>query len=434
MKILIIGSGGREHALANAYSKSKKVTHVFVAPGNTFMDIQNKKISSVNLIGMLEIDKLVAFAKKGKIDLVDVAQDEVLARGFVDRFTKEGFITFGASQKASQIEWDKEWARTFMQKYKLPIPVFASFSDTKKAIAYIEKTPEKLLFIKASGLALGKGVIRADTKQEAKAAVLSMQQFGKSGETFLIEEGLVGEEFSFFAICDGESFIVTKAAQDHKTVFEGDTGPNTGGMGCVAPASVVNKKIEKEVEEKIIKPFIKGMQKEGRPYSGILYLGGMLTTKGIKIIEFNARWGDPEAEVILPSVKTDYLSLVEAVITKKLSKKKVVFDNKVRISIAGCARGYPTDYSAVKGKEVFGLLDAAKLPGISIFGAGISMKDNRCFVNGGRIFHLIAEGATITQARFRAYAAMSMIYIEGNNLHYRTDIGWREVERLEKSV
>lgn len=434
MKILIIGSGGREHALANAYAKSKKVSRVFVAPGNKFMDIQNQKISSVSSIGLFEIYKLVSFAKKEKIDLVDVAQDEVLAKGFVDKFTKEGFTTFGATQKASQIEWDKDWARTFMQKYKLPIPTYASFSDTKKAIAYVEKNSEKLLFIKASGLALGKGVIRADTKQEAKTAVLSMQQFGKSGETFLIEEGLVGEEFSFFAICDGENFVVTKAAQDHKTVFEGDTGPNTGGMGCVAPASVVNTKIEKEVVGKIIKPFIKGMQREGRPYSGILYLGGMLTSKGVKIIEFNARWGDPEAEVILSSIQTDYLSIIEAVLEKKLAKKKIMFDNNVRISIAGCARGYPIDYSAVKGKEIFGLLDASKLPGISIYGAGISMKDNRCFVNGGRIFHLVAEGATITQARFRAYAAMSIIYIEGNNLHYRTDIGWREVERLEKSV
>lgn len=430
MKILIIGSGGREHALATAYAKSEKVDQIIVAPGNDLMPITDTKITTDSSAGLLNFDGLLKIAQKEKVDLVDVAQDEVLAAGFVDRFQKEGFTAFGPTQKAAQIEWDKDWARGFMKKYGLPIPHYESFTDQEKALAYIDQRPEQLLFIKASGLALGKGVIRADTKSQAKEAILQMSSFGKSGKTFLIEDALIGEEFSFFAICDGTNFVITKPAQDHKTVNDQNLGPNTGGMGCVAPAIIVTDKIRKEVEEKIFKPFMKRMQQEDRPFSGILYLGGMVTKNGVEIVEFNARWGDPEAEVILPSIKNDYLDIVESVLQKNLAKTKIVFDNKVRISIAGCAKGYPQDYSAVKGKEIFGLEKAMKLPGITVYGAGIAKKNDNWIVTGGRVFHLVAEGKDIVEAQKRAYDAMKKINIEGNNLHYRTDIGWRDVERV----
>lgn len=429
MKILILGSGGREHALAEIYSKSPNVKKVFVAPGNGLMDYQNPIIATVPKVNAIDLDAVLHLIKKQKIDLVDIAQDDPLAAGFVDKLEKEGIAVFGPTKAAAEIEWSKKWARNFMTKYKLPIPRFQTFSDPKKAIAYIKRISEQLLYIKASGLALGKGAIRAENKKDAIEAVNAMGKFGKAGETFLVEEGLMGEEFSLFAICDGEHFVVAGNACDHKTVYNADQGPNTGGMGCVSPTGTINSSIVQTIKLKILRPFIEGMRQEKRPYSGILYLGGMLTKDGIKIIEFNARWGDPEAEVILPSIKSDYLEIVEAVLTKRLHKLRINFDNKVRISLAGCSRGYPDDYSTVKGKEIFGLTEAMKLPGITIFGAGIAREKKRFFVNGGRVFHLVAEGKDIENARRRAYEAMSMVYIEGNNLHYRTDIGWREIER-----
>lgn len=430
MNLLIIGSGGREHALALAYAKSKRVKKVFAAPGNDLMPSSSKKITIVPQLSITDIKGLILFAKKQNIDLVDVAQDDPLAAGFVDIFEKEGFKTFGPHQNAAQIEWSKEWARSFMKKYKLPIPDFATFTNTTKALSYVEKLPEQVLYIKASGLAAGKGAIRANNKQEAKEAILSMQQFGVAGETFLIEQCMTGEEFSLFAICDGKNYKIIKAAQDHKTVYEKDQGPNTGGMGCVAPASVVTPKMIQTIEDTILKPFMRGMQQEDRPYSGILYVGGMITPKGIQIVEFNARWGDPETEVILPSITTDYLIIAQTVIAKKLQTLTIRMDKKVRISIAGCSYGYPNDYSQVKGKRIFGLEKAAKLPGITIYGAGIKKQSGHFVANGGRIFHIVSEGKTIQEARQNAYSAMALISIEGNNLHYRTDIGWRDVERI----
>lgn len=422
MNILVIGSNGREHALALSYAKSKRVKKVVMTPGNGLTDFVSPKIKNYPDISMMDFEGIVKVCQKEKIDLVDVAQDDIIAAGFVDKFNKLGITAFGPSQKASQIEWDKQWARNFMVKCKLPIPEFKAFNNKKAAIKYVKFLPEQILYVKASGLAAGKGAIRAENREQAIAAIELMSQFGKSGETFLVEEAMKGEEFSLFALCDGKDYKIVSWAQDHKTVFDNDQGPNTGGMGCVAPASVVSKKIITESEEKILKPFVKGMQKEGRPYRGIIYFGGMLTKTGVKIIEFNARWGDPEAEVILPAIKTDYLDIAEALLSGKLKKLKVEFDKKIRISVAGCSRGYPGDYSKVKGKEIFGLIKAMKLPGITIFGAGIKRKGNRFFANGGRVFHLVAEGKDILEVREKAYQAMKLIGIEGDNLHYRTDI------------
>ncbi|MBI2032995.1 MAG: phosphoribosylamine--glycine ligase [Candidatus Levybacteria bacterium] len=430
--ILILGSGGREHALADIYSKSRKIKRVFVLPGNGLTDYKNTKIKNVTSISPSDINTIISFCKKEKIDLVDVAQDEPISKGFVGLLEKNGIPSFGPTQKASQIEWDKDWARQFMEKYNLPIPTYKSFTNSRQALAYLNKLPNQTLYIKASGLAGGKGAIRAGNRQEAINAIKAMKQFGKAGRTFLIEEALLGEEFSLFAICDGKHYIITKAAQDHKTVYSGDKGLNTGGMGCVAPPLVVTKKIIKDIERKILKPFLQGMKKEGRPYTGILYLGGMLTKKGVKIIEFNARWGDPEAEVILPSFKTDYLTIVLKALEGKLDEINIRFDNKTRVSIAGCSAGYPNDYSEVKDKEIFGLDSLFSLKNISLFGAGIKRQGEKFLADGGRIFHLVAEGNTIQEVRKKAYEAMSLIFIEGNNLHYRTDIAWRDVERLIK--
>lgn len=429
MNVLVIGQNGREHALAVVYAKSKRVRKIVMTPGNGLTDFENSKIKNYPEVAMMDFNGIVSVCKKEKIDLVDVAQDDVIAAGFVDKLEKLGIAAFGPTKKAAQLEWDKEWARNFMIRYKLPIPRFKSFNHQETAIEYVNGLPNQLLFIKASGLALGKGVIRAENREEAKDAIAAMSKFGKSAETFLIEEGLVGEEFSLFSMCDGDNYVLAKSSQDHKTVYNGDKGPNTGGIGSVAPTSAITSKLLKDIEIKIIKPTIAGMKKEGRPYLGILYLGGIITENGIRIIEFNSRWGDPEAEVIIPSIATDYVRLAEAVRLRRLKKINILFDKKVRLSVAGCARGYPGDYSSVKGKEIFGIKEAMKLHGITVFGSGILRKGKRLFANGGRIFHLVAEGSDIMQARKKAYEAMSMIYIEGNNLHYRTDIGWRDVAR-----
>ena len=437
IKVLIIGSGGREHALADIYSKSKKVKKVFVAPGNGLMGAGDTKIQTFPAVKSTDFEKILELAQKIKADLIDVAQDDPISLGFVDKLTKKGFKCFGPTQKASEIEWNKDWARNFMQKYNLPIPFFKSFKNQQQAIDYVKSRRDETLFIKASGLAAGKGAIRTENKDEAIEAIKSMIQFGKSGETFLIEECMIGEEFSLFVICDGKNYVIAKGAQDHKTVYDKDQGANTGGMGCVTHALVISEEIIKETEKKIIKPFLKGMEKEGRTYSGILYVGGMLTNPSaggvVKIVEFNARWGDPEAEVILPSIKTDYFNIVDAVINKKLNKINIRFDDKTRISIAGCSYGYPDDYSSVKGKEIYGLESLIKSNNVKIFGAGIKRDGEKFFANGGRIFHLVADGKNIIEARKKAYKTMSTIYVEGNNLHYRTDIGWRDVERLTRN-
>jgi phosphoribosylamine---glycine ligase len=430
MKVLIIGSGGREHALTLAYCKSDRVTKVYVAPGNGLIDYHNPKAENCPDVKSLDLKGIIALAKEKKIDLIDVAQDDPLAAGFVDTLTKEKIPTFGPTKAAAEIEWNKSWARKFMRKYHLPIPEYASFTSSTKAKSYVSSLPEQILFIKASGLAAGKGVIRTEGHTQAHAAIDEINRFGAAGETFLIEHALFGEEFSLFVICDGENYVITKSAQDHKTIYNADTGPNTGGMGCVSPTNALNQKMIKEVEDTIIKPFLTGMQKEGRPYTGILYIGGMVTENGVKIVEFNARWGDPEAEVILPSIQTDYVSIVESVLAKKLKRTAVKFDYKIHFSIAGCSRGYPGDYALVKGKEVFGIPEVLKQKNITLIGAGIKRSNNRFFADGGRIFHVVAEGKDIHQARKFAYEAISQLYLAGNNLYYRTDIGWREMERF----
>lgn len=434
MNILIIGQNGREHVLAETYAKSKKVRKVVMIPGNGLTDFSNRKIKNYPNVEMMDFEKIVEICKKEKIDLIDVPQENIIEMGYVDKLQKLGLKVFGPTKTAAQLEWDKEWARNLMAKYKLPIPRFKSFNNQKDAIDYVSKIKDQLLFVKATGLAFGKGVIKATNKKEAIAAIKQIKEFGKSSETFLIEEGLQGEEFSLFALSDGKNFKIISWAQDHKTIYDGDLGPNTGGMGSVAPAGVVNKKILEEVEGKIIAPLMKGMQKEKRPYKGVLYLGGMKTNPpaggGVKVIEFNCRWGDPEAEVILPSIKTDYLSAVESIMSGKLKSLKLNLDSRVRISVAGCSKGYPGDYSKVKDKQIFGLEKAMKLSGVSIFGSGIIREKGKFLANGGRLFYVVSEGKDIIEARKKAYQAMSLISIEGNNLHFRTDIGWRDVERF----
>jgi phosphoribosylamine--glycine ligase len=429
-RVLIIGGGGREHTLVKAYAKSRRVKKIFVVPGNGLMGVfEQKAVVTFPGIKPTDFEKIWEIVQKNKIDLVDVAQDDPLAVGAVDFFTEKGIASFGPTKAAAQIEWDKEWAREFMKRYSLPIPRFASFSSRTEAVSYINKLQNGACFVKAAGLAAGKGAIKANNKKEAIEAIKQMITFGAAGKIFLIEELLEGEEFSAYAICDGDHFQILKCAQDNKAVFNFDEGPNTGGMGAVAPILATTKSnIQSKIKE-IFKKAVEGLAAEGRPYTGILYLGGIITAEGIKIIEFNARWGDPEAQVVLPGIKNDYIDIVSACLEGRLNKLKIKEDAKTRVCIVGASRGYPGDYSAAKGKKIFGLKEAAKMPGVTVIGAGIG-KQGRNFVTvGGRLFNVIAQGEDIVEARNKAYSAMAKIFVEGNNLHYRTDIGWRDISR-----
>ena len=361
---------------------------------------------------------------------MDVAQDAPVAAGLVDELKKASIAAFGPTKEAGKIEWDKAWAREFMKQHDIPSPEFHVFDSIEDGVHYIEVQPQCSWFVKASGLAEGKGALPAKNNAQAIDAIRELTKFGTAAYTYLLEEWLDGEEFSAFAICDGKNFKMLGYAQDHKRVYDGDLGGNTGGMGCVSPPLAITPEIEKQTEE-IIKKTISGLAEQGTPYIGILYLGAMitkmLTYDKIFVIEFNARWGDPEAETIIPGIQNDYYELVSSALGGNILDIKT--DGKTRVSVAGCSKGYPKDYSAVKGKEIFGL---EKLENVILYKAGIKKADERYFANGGRLFYIVGEGNDIMEARQRAYDAMAKVSVDGLNLHFRTDIGWRDVQRIAK--
>lgn len=428
--ILITDGGGRGSVLVDKYGQSKHVGKILVVPGNDLMQSgTDKTVITYPHLKTTSVNEILEIVKNENVDLADVSQDNAVEAGLVDEINRIDVWVVGPTKKAGQIEWDKAWAREFMKKYNIPSPKFYKFSNEKEGIDFAKKNPDKKWFVKASGLAEGKGVLPADKINEVIGAIKEMRKFGKSGDTFLLEEWLVGEEFSAFAFCDGESFKVAGYAQDHKRVFDKDLGPNTGGMGCVSNPLIVNNNIKKQTEDIFAKVVI-GMRKEERPYIGILYLGGMVVDGKVFVIEFNARWGDPEAQVILPAIKNDYLEIADAIISGSLKKLNIEIDNKVRVVVAAAAKGYPADYSSTKGKRIMGI-DKAIKAGVKIYGAGIKKVNEGYAVSGGRVLYIMAEGKDVLQAREKAYKAMKLISIEGNNLHYRTDIGWRDVERLK---
>ena len=423
--VLVVDGGGRGAVLVHKYSLSKHVGKLIAVPGNDLMKINCKK--SLKIFPSLKttsIKEIIEICKKEKVDLVDVAQDNAVEVGLTDELNKEGISAIGPTRLAGQIEWDKSWSRDFMKKNNISIPGYKIFSSKNEAKQYVSRNPNKKFFIKVSGLADGKGAIPAQNKEEALLAIDQMSKFGKAGENFIIEDWLEGEEFSTFAICDGETSQIIGSAQDHKRLNDGDLGPNTGGIGASSPPKVLNKNIYKQVVQ-IIKKTINGLAKEGRPYKGILYLGAILVNGKVYVIEFNSRWGDPEAEVLIPGVMNDLFELSTLAINGKLKKIKVVMDKKTRIAVTGSLRnGVPT-----KNRELFGLKKVLGTPGIKIYGSRVTKSNGKFYVSAGRLFHLVAEGKTILEVREKAYKAMSQLYIEGNNLHYRTDIGWRDVER-----
>lgn len=426
--ILITDGGGRGAALVDKYGQSQQVGKIIVVPGNDLMQINtNKPVITYPDLKTTSIPEILEICQKEKVDLADIAQDNAVEAGLVDKLNKLHIPAVGPTRKAGQIEWDKAWSRKFMKKYDIPSPKFYTFTSEKEGIEFVKKNPNSKWFVKASGLAEGKGAIPASTVTEAISAIKEMRKFGDLGKTYLLEEWLIGEEFSAFALCDGKTYKVVGFAQDHKRVNDGDKGPNTGGMGCVSnPLIISNIKLQ---ISNIFEKTIKGLKKEGRPYKGVLYLGGIVVENKVLVIEFNARWGDPEAEVILPSIRNDLYDLGSAIASGNIKKININADKKVRTAVAACAKGYPVDYSKVKGKKILGIKDALSL-GVKIYGAGIKRVGQEFVVNGGRVLYVVGEGKDVVEARDKAYKALKKINIEGNNLHYRTDIGWRDMERL----
>lgn len=439
LTVLIVGSGAREHTISSAYERSPKVKRIVVAPGNDFIAygrqkevITDKNCSLKNPMSILEI------ARKYKLDLVDVAQDDALGLGTVDLLQENGFLAFGPTETVARIESDKRGSRELMHRHQIPHPNFRYFDSEEDGINYVRGlysgNPDQLVYVKASGLAGGKGALPSKNLDRAIRNVRRMKEFPDgAGKIFLVEEGLVGEEFSYYAISDGSTYHVFKSAQDNKTVFNFDQGDQTGGMGANSPA-MVTAPISKEIEELLIRRAINGMGEERLPYTGILYLGGIVTDGKPVNIEYNARWGDPECQVVLPGVQNDYVDLVFSAVTSELAKIDVVQDSKTRVCVVGASRGYPNDYSTVKGRRIYGIEEAMKMEGVQIFGAGVVVQDGRFYADGGRLFSVVGEGDNIIEARQRAYDAVAHIYVEGNNLHYRTDIGWRDIERFLKAL
>jgi phosphoribosylamine---glycine ligase len=440
--VVVIDSGGRGAALVDKYSQSPHVSEIIAVPGNDLMrETSRKPVETYSKLKTTSVKEIVALCKEKKVALVDVSQDNAIAVGLVDALEQSNIQVVGPTKHAGELEWNKAFAREFMKRYHISHPSFKVCHSQEEGVSYIKAQPDQPWFVKASGLAEGKGALPAENNAEAIKGIVQMRQLGDSGETFLLEEwlrdpnGKTWEEFSTFIFSDGKNFQIIGSAQDHKRACNFDVGENTGGMGCSSPPLVLTSSIMKKVGDVFQKTII-GLLKEQRPYKGVLYLGGMLVEQEGRqepyVIEFNARWGDPEAEVILPGITTDLFEVSMAIVEGKIDNLNIKTDGKARVSVVGAARGYPQDYSSVKGKQIFGLEKARGIPGVIIYGAGVKAVNGKYYAQGGRLFHVVGEGATVLEAREKAYHAMSLITIEGNNLHYRTDIGWRDMQRLIK--
>jgi len=422
MKVLVVGSGGREHALVWKLSQSKKVDKIYCAPGNAGIS-QLAECININAENIAELKK---FAVEKKIDLAIIGPEAPLAAGIVDEFKKDGLKIFGPSKAAARLEGSKIFAKEMMKKFNVPTADFAEFTDEKEAIKYLQSSNIPVV-IKADGLAAGKGVIVAGDFEEAEEAIHRMlveKEFGEASSKIIIEECLAGQEASILAFSDGKHFTVMQSAQDHKRIFDNDMGPNTGGMGAYSPAPVVTDKILNEVEEKVFKRMIDGMAKEGMPFVGVLYAGLMITKEGPKVLEFNVRFGDPETQPILMRLKTDLIDIIEHVIEGKLDKIKIEWDKKAAVCVVLASKGYPGDYE--KGKEISGLDDTKALKDADVFHSGTSLKKGKVVTSGGRVLGVTAMADTIESAINRAYSVVHMVKFDG--MHYRSDIGKRALK------
>lgn len=438
--VLVIDAGGRGATLVDKYAQSKHVEKVIAVPGNDLMKINtNKLVQIYPQLKTTSVPEILEVCERYQVNLVDVAQDNAVEAGLVDALIQKGVPVVGPTKEAGQIEWDKAWAREFGQRHGLPQPSFRICLSQQEGIDYLQSQPDQAWFVKAAYLSEGKGALPAKNNEEAVQRISEMKRFKDAGRVFLIEKWLKGEdgsgeEFSTYVFSDGQNYKVIGSAQDHKRANNFDEGENTGGMGCSSPPLVLTPEVMKEVELGILDKTIAGLKEEGRPYKGVLYLGGMvIKQKGTLkpyVIEFNARWGDPEAQVVLPGLLNDLFEVSLAIAQGDIQSLELKMDGKARVVVAGTSRGYPGNYKEVRGKQIFGINEARKIDGVRIYGAGVKEEAGKYYANGGRLFYIVGEGETVIEARCKAYEAMALVYIEGNNLHFRTDIGWRDVQRL----
>ena len=428
MKVLVVGSGGREHALVWKISQSTRVKKIYCAPGNAGI----KRMAECVDLAVTDIDALLEFAKQEKIDLTIVGPESSLAAGIVDRFEEEGLRIFGPRKNAAYLEGSKVFAKEFMEKYTIPTASFKVFADLKKARKYIDQIGAPLV-VKADGLAAGKGVIVASTIKEAKDAVdliMKDKAFGDAGNKVIVEACLQGEEASFIAFTDGKTVLPLPTSQDHKAIYDGDKGPNTGGMGAYSPAPVVTEAIADFVMNKVMLPTIQGMAAEGRPFKGMLYAGLMIAGDKVNVLEFNCRFGDPEAQPLLMRLKSDVVDIFEAVIDGCLDAIEIKIDPRPTVCVVMSSGGYPGSYKT--GMVIKGLAKAAKEPGVQVFHAGTAIKNERTVTAGGRVLGVTAVGKTLEKAIEQAYKAVDCIQWTG--CYCRRDIGAKALRRPEKQA
>ena len=419
MRVLVIGGGGREHALIWKISQSPKVTEVFCAPGNA----GTAAIANNVPIPADKIDQLLEFAQENEIGLTVVGPEQPLVMGIVDRFQEKGLRIFGPSARAAELEGSKAFSKNIMKKYDLLTAEYETFTSHEKAILYVDKENGPIV-VKASGLAAGKGVILCRNAEEGRNAVdtiMKDKSFGSAGDEVVIEEFLEGQEVSVLAFTDGNTVLLMDSAQDHKAALDGDQGPNTGGMGAYSPAPVFTDLIRQKVRDNIMFPLVRAMKAEGRPYQGIIYAGLMLTKLGPKILEFNARFGDPETQPLLVRMESDIIPLFEACIDGTLEQCDLKWKPETSVCVVMAAKGYPGSYE--KGKEISGLDEAGALPDVVVFHAGTKGEGGKVLTNGGRVLGITATGPDTPSAIAKAYEAVSKIKWDG--IHYRKDIAAR---------
>lgn len=417
MNILVVGSGGREHAIVWKLSQSPRADKIYCAPGNGGIG----ELAECLPVDSLDIQGMINAAKEKKIDLVVVAPDDPLAKGMVNAFTEAGIKAFGPTREAAIIEASKAFSKNLMRKYGIPTASYELFNDSRKALEYI-KSQRYPLVVKADGLALGKGVIICNSLREAEEAVIGMmehRQFGDAGNRVIIEEYITGPEVSILAFTDGETIVPMVSSQDHKRAMDGDRGLNTGGMGTFSPSRVYSSETAEYCMNNIFRPTVDAMNMEGRTFKGVLYFGLMLTADGPKVLEYNARFGDPETQVVLPRLKTDLVDIFEAVIDERLDKISIEWDDSACVCVIMASGGYPGHYR--KGYEITGLESIGEDADIMVFHAGTKKENGRFLTNGGRVIGVTALGTDINCARDKAYRAVSGIHF--TDAHYRKDIG-----------
>ena len=417
MDILIVGSGGREHAIAASAAKSPKVNKIFCAPGNAGIG----QIAQCVPIGAMEFDKLAAFAKEEGIDFTIIGMDDPLVGGIVDVFEAEGLKVFGPRKNAAILEGSKAFSKDLMKKYNIPTAAYETFDDPKKALAYLAGAKMPVV-LKADGLALGKGVLICNTLAEAEEGVKTIMEdrkFGAAGNRMVVEEFLTGREVSVLTFADGKTIRIMSSAQDHKRAKDGDQGLNTGGMGTFSPSPFYTAQVDEFCRKYIYQPTVDAMASEGRPFTGVIFFGLMLTEDGPKVLEYNARFGDPEAQVVLPRMKNDMIDVMEACVEGRLDEIELEFEDNAAVCVVLASDGYPVSYE--KGYAIQGLDAFTGKEDYACFHAGTASKDGQIVTNGGRVLGITAKGADLKQARQKAYEAAGWVTFE--NKYMRHDIG-----------